>query len=64
VGRFEVVAIDRYQRAPRFENRVRFLGQCLTASVRKSWRQPTDRIELADEHSRRRCGGLTDLIER
>lgn len=63
MGCFEVSAIDGYQRAARFENRVCFLGQRLTASIRKSRRQPTDGVELTDKHGWRRCGRLTNLIE-
>jgi hypothetical protein len=36
----------------------------LTARVRKTRCQSPDRIELADQHSGSRRGGLTDLIER
>lgn len=46
VSRFQVSAIDGYQRVARFEHRVCFLGQRLTASIRKSRRQPTDGVEI------------------
>ena len=35
----------------------------MTASIRKSRRQPTDGVELPDEHSWCRRGSLTDLVE-
>src|ERR1017187_6548256 len=63
-SRIEIAAIERDQSACGFEDRIRLLRQCLTAGVRKSRRQPADRIELMDQHSGRRRGGLTDLIER
>src|ERR1035441_6256753 len=62
--RIEVAAIKRDQRARGFEDRVRLIRHRLTAGVRKSRCQPTDRVELADQYSGRRRRGLTDLIER
>jgi len=40
------------------------IRQLLTAGIRKSRCQPPDRLELVDQYSGRRRGGLTDLIER
>ena len=62
--RIEVAAIKRDQRARGFLDRFRLIRQRLSAGVRKSRRQPADRVELADQHRGRRRGGLTDLIER
>lgn len=62
--RIEVAAVKCDQRARGFEDRVRLIRQLLTAGVRKSRCQPADRVELVDQHSGRRRGGLTDLIER
>src|SRR6266446_5882310 len=61
---FEIAAIERDQRACDFEDRVRLIRQRLTAGFRKPRCQSADRVELADQHSGRRCGGLTNLIER
>ena len=59
----EIGAIERDQRPRGFENRV-----CLfhSACGRRlgSVLPPADHIELADQHSGRGRGGLTDLIER
>jgi len=62
--RIEVAAIKRDHRARGFLDRVRLIREHLTAGIRKSRRQPADRVELTDQHRGRCCGGLTDLIER
>jgi len=61
---FEIAAIERDQRACDFEDRVRLIRQRLTAGFRKPRCQSADRVELADQHSGCRRGGLTNLIER
>jgi hypothetical protein len=62
VSCFEASVIEGYQRATCFENCICF-SECLTARIRKSRREPTDGLKLANEHSRRCCGRLANLIE-
>jgi hypothetical protein len=52
--RIEVAAIKRDQRARGFQDRVGLIRQGLTADVRKSWCQPTNRFELTDQYGGRR----------
>ena len=63
MSHFEVSAIDGHQGAASFQNRVCFLRHRLQTCIRKSWCQPTDGIELANQHSWCCCRRLTDLIE-
>src|SRR5271165_7465931 len=62
-GLLKVAAIERDQCARSFEDRIRLIRQPLTAGLWKPRCQPTDGIELADQHSGSRRGGLTDLVE-
>jgi len=59
----KVAAIKGDQRPCCFEDRARLLVQHLAAGVRKSRRKASDSVELADQHSRSRRGGLPDLIK-
>jgi hypothetical protein len=56
--------MKRDQRGRGLADCIRLFRQYLTAPVWKPRCQPSDRIELADQHGGSRRGGLMDLIER